>query len=105
MLGEWTGVWMGPGWMDGWNSGRRVPGTAEARVERRTRLWGLARTLWGSVWEKWGKGDGTQTVKLRPKRRGLGTTWAQGIVADKVGSGGSSVRQDAEGTAAGPRGR
>lgn len=36
-------------------------------MERRTRLWGLARTLWGSVWEKWGKGDGTQTVKLRPK--------------------------------------
>lgn len=32
-------------------------------------------------------------------------TEAQGIVADKVGSGGSSVRQDAEGTAAGPRGR
>lgn len=97
-------------WMDGrwgddeWNSGRRVSGMAEARAER-TRVWGWARTLWGSAWEQWGRGGCPQTVNLRSRRRALSTAWAQGIVADKVRSGGSGAWQDVGGTAAGPRGR
>lgn len=58
-----------------------------------------------SWWEQWGKGGYTRTFNLRPKRRDLGTTRSQEIVADKVGSGVSGVRLAAGEMAAGPRGR